>query len=113
MIQSSVLAKRDRQDLIYSLDQLSSHHGFPAIGGGQRARLPEVIRINAVRKASGCSVNVADAVEAAKRVFPGRAGFDLEIHSPESGNPPLVGEFPVARNFTPQRFRKELKEERR
>lgn len=91
-VQSSALSKRNRLDLLWSLDELSAHHGLPRISNGEAADLPEVIKTNAIRVASGWVVDLVEAHEASRIRFPpGRPYYDLEIHFPDSGIPPMVG----------------------
>lgn len=84
------LVGRDRLDLIWWLDQLSNHHSLPLIGG-QRKRQVEIVKTNALWTGVSWEVDLQDAQLSASKAFPERKCFDIEIHFPDTGLPPLVG----------------------
>lgn len=86
---SGVLRNRERSPLAWLLDQLGAHHGKSVLGGHD-AHPVEVVRTNATRTASGWVVNVEHAATEIRRVFANRPFYDIEIHFPESGLPPLA-----------------------
>lgn len=86
---ASALSNRDRSALAWLLDQLSAHHGRPALGGYD-ACLIEVVRINATRTPSGWIVDVGYAADEVRRVFANRPFYDIEIHFPGTGLPPIT-----------------------
>lgn len=91
VIESSRYRDRDRLDLIASLDALAVHHGLGPIGGGVPARRPELIRANALPRSAGWTVDIASAIAGARRVFPGRPYYDIEISFPGTCLPPITG----------------------
>jgi hypothetical protein len=91
VLQTDRFMPRDRLDIVASLDLLMAHHGLHLLGGGAPARRPELVQVDAVHGLSGWTVDVAMAKAAAQKVFPGRPYFNIEIHFPGTGFPPLVG----------------------
>jgi len=86
---SSQFNPRDRSDLIWWIDQLTNHHRLGVLGGGSVAQPATIVRVNAELAAQGWTVDLAQA----------RAGgsiqnapyFDIEIHFPGTGLPPVTG----------------------
>lgn len=82
---------RDRLVTIDALDALSPQHGLGNLGGGAHTRVPETIYVNAVPTRGCWGVNTRKALEEAHRAYAGQRYFDVEIHFPSSGLPPLRG----------------------
>lgn len=89
---ASALSNRERSAIAWLLDQLGAHHGRPQLGGCE-ARPVEVVCINATQTSSGWVVDVDRANAEVRRVFPNRSFYDIEIHFPGTGLPPITGPF--------------------
>jgi hypothetical protein len=85
------LGSRDRLDLEWSVDKLADHHGLPLLGGIKSGPVPRIIA-NAKQTPEGWVVDPRALLESACQSLPAVAYFDLELHFPDSGLPPLVGE---------------------
>lgn len=87
---ASALSNRERSAIAWLLDQLGAHHGQPPLGGAE-ARAVDTVCINATQTSSGWVVDVNHAAAEVRRVFANRPFYDIEVHFPGTGLPPIPG----------------------
>jgi hypothetical protein len=86
----SSFSNRDRQDLVWWIDHLATHHGFPALGGAAGGPVP-IVQVDATMTATGWIVDIDGAAAEVCTNFAGRPFYDIEINFPGSGLAPLTG----------------------
>lgn len=89
--QRQCMSPRERLDLVASLDALMHHHQYGSLGGGEPARKPAIVLVNAQYSGRAWSVNTIDALSKAKQSMPGHPYYDIEVYFPGVGIPPLRG----------------------
>jgi hypothetical protein len=82
------LSNRERSAIAWLLDQLTAHHKKPLLGGSEAGPIPAVWT-DATRTRDGWAVDADYANGEVRRVFGARPFYDIEIHFPETGLPPI------------------------
>jgi len=90
---------RERSDVAWWCDQLVGHHQMSLLGGAERRAVGLVI-VNAVRTTGGWEVDTASSYQRASESLTGCRYFNVEIHFPGTGLPPMLGRLEEASRGT-------------
>jgi hypothetical protein len=87
---TSALSNRERSAIAWLFDQLAAHHKRSPLGGHKTCPI-EVVCVDATHTSCGWVVNADRVNEEVRRVFANRPFYDIEIHFPRTGLPPIIG----------------------